>query len=56
MAKYQLDFEWTASHAQAVHDGQVTKNGSINPPRPWTEPTLQNAEDAVANNFQQETK
>ena len=50
------EFEWTASHAQAVHDGQVTKNGSINPPRPWTEPTLQNAEDAVANIFQQETK
>jgi hypothetical protein len=50
------EFEWTADHAQAVHDGQMTKDGSINPPRPWTEPTLQNAENAVARIFREETK
>lgn len=35
------EFEWTAQHAEGVHDGYVAKSGAIIPARPWTEPTLQ---------------
>lgn len=35
-----VDFEWTADHAEGVHDGYKAKSGQLNPARPWTEPTL----------------
>ena len=35
-----VDFEWTADHAEGVHDGYKTKGGTLNPARPWTDPTL----------------
>ena len=42
-----VDFEWTAEHAEAVHDGARTKNGGFNPARPWTEPTLADIDEVV---------
>jgi hypothetical protein len=42
-----VDFTWTADHAEQVHDGGVTRNGEVNPARPWTEPTLANIDDVI---------
>lgn len=41
------EFEWTAEHAEGVHDGYTLKSGGINPPRPWTEPTLMGLDNVV---------
>lgn len=42
-----VDFEWTAEHAQGVHDGYEAKNGTLNPARAWTEPTLANIDEVI---------
>jgi len=42
-----VDFEWTAEHAEGVHDGYQTKNGTLNPARPWTDLTLADIDEVV---------
>ena len=42
-----VDFEWTADHAEGVHDGYKTKSGTLNPARPWTEPTLADIDEVI---------
>jgi hypothetical protein len=41
------EFTWTADHAEGVHDGYVGRGGSINPARPWTDPTLQDIDGVI---------
>jgi hypothetical protein len=42
-----VDFEWTADHAEGVHDGYKAKSGALNPARPWTEPTLADIDEVI---------
>ena len=42
-----VDFEWTADHAEGVHDGYKTKSGAVNPARPWTDPTLADIDEVI---------
>lgn len=42
-----VDFEWTAEHAEGVHDGYRAKSGTLNPARPWTEPTLAEIDEVI---------
>lgn len=42
-----VDFEWTADHAEGVHDGYKTKSGALNPARPWTDPTLADIDEVI---------
>ena len=42
-----VDFEWTADHAEGVHDGYKTKSGTLNPARAWTEPTLADIDEVI---------
>lgn len=43
-----VDFEWTADHAELVHDGAAAlKNGGYYPARPWTEPTLADVDEVI---------
>jgi hypothetical protein len=44
-----VDFEWTAEHAEAVHDGYEAKDGRSGPARPWTEPTLADIDEVIQN-------
>lgn len=44
-----VDFEWTAEHAEGVHDGYTSKKGTVNPARPWTEPTLADIDVMIEN-------
>jgi hypothetical protein len=44
-----VDFEWTAEHAEGVHDGYRAKSGTLNPARPWTEPTLAEIDEVIDN-------
>ena len=34
-------YEWSAEHAAIAHEGAVTTNGTVIPPRRWTELALQ---------------
>jgi hypothetical protein len=42
-----VDFEWTADHAEGVHNGYKTKSGALNPARPWTDPTLADIDEVI---------
>lgn len=42
-----VDFEWTAEHAEGVHDGYKAKSGTLNPARPWTEPTIADIDEVI---------
>jgi hypothetical protein len=43
-----VDFEWTADHAELVHDGAAAlKNGGYYPARPWTDPTLADIDEVI---------
>lgn len=41
------EFEWTARHAEAVHDGAQLKNGGENPARPWTQKTTEEIDEVI---------
>lgn len=41
------EFQWTALHAEAVHDGAQLKNGGENPARPWTEKTIEEIDEVI---------
>jgi hypothetical protein len=44
-----VDFEWTADHAELVHDGAAAlKNGGYYPARPWTDPTLADIDEVIS--------
>jgi len=44
-----VDFEWTADHAELVHDGAAAlKNGAYYPARPWTDPTLADIDEVIS--------
>jgi hypothetical protein len=43
------EFRWMADHAGKVHDGYMARDGSIYPPRPWTQPTLDAIDEAIKN-------
>lgn len=42
------EFEWTADHAEFVHDGASLKGGGSNPARPWTDPTVAEIDEVIA--------
>jgi hypothetical protein len=42
------EFTWTAPHAGGVHDGYTSRRGTTNPARPWTQPTLDAIDEAIA--------
>lgn len=43
-----VDFEWTADHAELVHNGAAAlKNGGYYPARPWTDPTLADIDEVI---------
>lgn len=50
------EFEWTAPHAGGVHDGYTARGGGVNPPRPWTEPTIEELDDVIKTLFEEGTK
>lgn len=41
------EFEWTAPHAEGVHDGYRAKGGGEVPARPWTEETIQDLDEVI---------
>lgn len=47
LSRNVVEFEWTAEHAESVHDGYTAKTGAANPARPWTEPTLAEIENVI---------
>lgn len=50
------EFEWTAPHAEGVHDGYTARDGSRNPARPWTEPTIEDLDKVVKTLFEEGSK
>lgn len=50
------EFEWTAPHAEGVHDGYTARGGGRNPARPWTEPTIENLDEVIKTLFEEGTK
>jgi hypothetical protein len=43
-----VDFEWTADHAELVHDGAAAlKSGGYYPARPWTNPTIEDIDEVI---------
>jgi hypothetical protein len=50
------EFAWEDPVAGAVHDGARSRGGSMNPARPWTEPTLQDIDEVVQSILTGETK
>jgi hypothetical protein len=50
------EFEWTAPHAEGVHDGYVARGGNRNPARPWTEPTIEDLDEIIQGLFEEGTK
>jgi len=50
------EFEWTAPHAEGVHDGYVARGGGRNPARPWTEPTIEDLDEVIKTLFEEGTK
>lgn len=50
------EFEWTAPHAEAVHDGYTARNGTRNPARPWTEQTIKDLDQVIKTLFEEGTK
>lgn len=51
------EFEWTAPHAEGVHDGYVARgSGARNPARPWTEETIEDLPEVIDTVFKKETK
>lgn len=54
--KSVTEFEWTAPHAEGVHDGYVGRGGDRNPSRPWTEPTIEELPEVINTILNEETK
>ena len=50
------EFEWTAPYAGGVHDGYTSRRGGVNPPRPWTEPTIEDLDEVIKTLFEEGTK
>ncbi|MFZ9998766.1 MAG: hypothetical protein ACO3HP_03920 [Candidatus Nanopelagicaceae bacterium] len=51
------EFEWTAPYAEGVHDGYTDRrSGEKNPPRPWTEPTIEDLDETIQGLFEEGTK
>lgn len=51
-----VEFEWTAPHAEGVHDGYSSKSGQRVPARPWTEPTLEDVDTVIQELLDRETR
>lgn len=50
------EFEWTAPHAEGVHDGYTAKGGGTNPARPWTEETIEDLDEVIKTLFEEGAK